>query len=67
MIILIIIITRIVVVIITIIIIIIIIIIIYGFKQEEMSITQRHGDITCIPKEDKLKNISTEIGALHLF
>ena len=28
-----------------------------GFTKEEMSVTQRRGVITCIPKEDKPKNI----------
>ena len=35
----------------------------YGFNQEEMSITQRQGVITCISKEDKPKKNIYKIGA----
>ena len=29
----------------------------YGFKNKQMSVTQRQGIITCIPKEDKPKHL----------
>lgn len=39
----------------------------HGFDQGEMSVTQRKGIITCIPKQGKKKNFNSEESAPHNF
>ena len=34
----------------------------YGYQQKKMSVTQRQGVITCIPKEGKSKEFLKKIG-----
>jgi hypothetical protein len=34
----------------------------YGYQQQKMSVTQRQGVITCIPKEGKSKEFLKKIG-----